>query len=88
MITSSERMVRTFRLAVARGKRTKDTPPRLAAAIEHLEGWADARARTLHEGESVVYVLVEPRRAVRLQAANDIAATCPYYVPKSFKALA
>lgn len=38
MITPSERMVRTFRLAVARGKRTKDTPPLPAAAIEHLEG--------------------------------------------------
>jgi hypothetical protein len=34
-----------------------------------------------------VYVLVEPRRAVRLQAASDIAATCPYYVAKSFKPL-
>ncbi len=79
-------MVRRFRLAVARGKPMQH-PVRLAAAIEHLEGWADARARTLHEGESVVYVLVEPRRAVRLQAATDIAATCPHYMPKSFKVL-
>jgi hypothetical protein len=36
----------------------------------------------------VVYVLVEPRRAVRLQAATDIAATRRYYVAKSFKVLA
>jgi hypothetical protein len=88
MITSSERMVRTFRLAVARGKRASDTPPRLAVAIEHLEGWADACTRTLREGESAVYVLVEVRRPVRFQAANDIAATCPHYVPRSFKVLA
>jgi hypothetical protein len=83
---ASEPMVQRFRLAVARGKPVQ-SPVRLSAAIEHLEGWADARTSTLHEGESAVYVLVEPCRPVRLQAARDIATTCPYYVAKSFKPL-
>lgn len=82
--TATEPMVRRFRLAVARAKRPQDLAKRLAAAVEHLEGWADAHASTLHEGESVIYVLVEPRRPVRLQAAEDIATTCPYYVAGSF----
>jgi hypothetical protein len=86
MSTVADLMVRRFRLAVARGKPVQH-PVRLAAAIEHLEGWADARTSTLHEGESMVYVLVEVRRPVRLQAARDIAATCPYFVAQSFKPL-
>lgn len=84
---AAEPMVERFRLAVSRATRAKDVAPRLAAAIEHLEGWADARIRTLHEGEFEVHVLVEPCRPVRLQAARDIATTCPYYVGKSFKPL-
>lgn len=77
--------VRLFRLAVARARRPEDHARRLTAAAEHLEGWADATVRTLHEGERASVVLVCPRRPVRAQAAKDIAATCPQYVAGSFK---
>lgn len=77
--------VRLFRLAVARARRPEDHARRLTAAAEHLEGWADATVRTLHEGERASFVLVSPRRPVRPQAAKDIATTCPHYVAGSFK---
>jgi hypothetical protein len=77
-------MVPAFRLAVARGD-----GPQLAASIAHLEHWADAVAVAV-PGYIVtgLVVLVTPRRPVRLQAARDIATTCPRYVPASFKPLA
>ena len=75
-------MVPAFRLAVALGD-----GPQLAASIAHLEHWADAVAVVVLDDSATADVLVTPRRAVRLQAAEDIATTCPRYVADSFKVL-
>ena len=82
-----ERVAR-FRLAVAKGKHTGRQGARLTDAIEHLETWGASAVTLLHDGEASVYLLVTPARPVRVQAAKDIASTCPFYVPKSFKPLA
>jgi len=87
MSTATIERVTRFRLAVSKATKPDRHRERLAAVIEHLECWAEARVSTLHDGAKHVYVLVEPARPVRLQAAKDIATTCPYYVAKSFKAL-
>jgi hypothetical protein len=50
--------------------------------------WAASPVSQRHDGEVSAYRIVTPARPVRVQAANDIAATCPYSVAKSFKALA
>ncbi len=76
-----------FRLAIAVARRPQERAKRRADAVEHLEGFADAAVATLHEGQTATYVLVSPRRAVRMQAAQDIATTCPGYVAESFKVL-
>ncbi len=85
--TETDRRVTRFRLAVTKASKPERHRERLAAVNEHLERWADARVSTLHDGAKAVYLLVEPARPVRVQAAKDIASTCPYYVAKSFKAL-
>ena len=79
--------VTLFRLAIAKARRPQERAKRRADAVEHLEGFAYAAVATLHEGQTATYVLVSPCRAVRMQAAQDIATTCPGYVPKSFKRL-
>lgn len=88
MSTVTDERVTLFRLAVSRTNRLDKQRQRLTEVIEHLECWAEARVSRLHEGAKATYVLVEPARPVRLQAAKDIATTCPHYVAKSFKALA
>ena len=87
MTATSAATVTLFRLAIARARRPQDHAKRLAEAVEHLEGFADAAVATLHESPSASFVLVSPRRAVRMQAAQDIATTCPRYVAGSFKVL-
>jgi len=61
--------------------------PFSAAVIEHLGMWTTATVSVLHDGEGAVYLVVVTARPVRVQAAADIAATMPFYVPKSFKRL-
>ena len=79
--------VTLFRLAIAHARRSPDRAKRRAEAVEHLQGFADATLATLHEGERASWVLVSPRRPVRIQAAEDIARTCPGFVSESFKVL-
>lgn len=88
MSTATVERVRLFRLAVQKATTPGKQRQRMVDVLEHLECWAEARVSALHDGAKVAYVLVEPARPVRLQAAKDIATTCPYFVPKSFKALA
>jgi hypothetical protein len=79
--------VTLFRLAIARARRPQERAKHRADAVEHLEGFADAAVATLHEGQTATWVLVSPRRPVRMQAAQDIATTCPGFVKDSFKVL-
>jgi len=79
--------VSLFRLAVRRAQKRSNQAKRLIEVIEHLGCWAEARVSTVHEGKTATYLLVSPARPVLLQAAKDIATTCPYYVAKSFKVL-
>ena len=79
--------VRQFRLAVAKATKADRQRERLAAVIEHLGMWTTATVSVLHDGQRAVYLLVVTARPVRVQAAADIAATTPFYVPKSFKRL-
>ncbi|MEI6637526.1 MAG: hypothetical protein WCO99_13230 [Planctomycetota bacterium] len=69
--------VTSFRLAIARARRPQDRAKRRA----------DATRATLHEGQSASWVMVSPRRPVRLQAAQDIATTRPGFVAGSFRVL-
>jgi hypothetical protein len=48
--TTSTYTVTLFRLAIARARRPQDHAKRLADAIEHLEGWANAAVRTHYDG--------------------------------------
>ena len=79
--------VTLFRLAIAVARRPSERATRRADAVEHLGGFAYAAVATLHEGKTATWVLVNPRRPVRLQAAQDIATTCPGFVAGSFKVL-
>ena len=79
--------VTLFRLAIAHAPRAPERAKRRADAVEHLQSFADATLATLHEGQRATWVLVSPRRPVRLQAAEDIARTCPGFVAGSFKVL-
>lgn len=87
MSTATTERVTLFRLAVRQAPHRSKHPQRINEVIEHLEQWAEARVSMLHDGEKVIYLLVEPARPVRVQAAKDIASTCPHYVVKSFKVL-
>jgi hypothetical protein len=85
--TTSTATVTLFRLAIARARRPQDHAKRLADAVEHLEGWANAAVRTHYDGEEATWMLVSPYRPVRFKAAKDIGTTCPRYVAGSFKVL-
>ena len=78
---------RRFRLAIAKANKPDRQRERLAAVIEHLGMWTTETVSVLHDGQRAVYLLVVTARPVRVQAAADIAATTPFYVPKSFKRL-
>lgn len=82
--TASVGKVASFRLSVTKGRTPAVQRSRLTAVIEHLERWADATISPLDENETQVTLAVAPRWPVRLQAAHDIAKTCPHYVRGSF----
>lgn len=43
---------------------------------------------SVHDGDTLRAIdAANVQHTIRLQAANDIAATCPHYRPKSFKRL-
>ena len=86
--TATVGRVASFGLSVSKGRTVAVQRVRLRAVIEHLEHWADASIVPLEESPTVLRLSIVPRCPVRLQAAEDIAKTCPHYVAGSFEVAA
>jgi len=79
--------VRRFRFQVAASRERKVQARRREAVVEYLTTWLPLRVIAEHDDGARLWLWIELRHPVEVQAATDYAKECPGYAAKSFKVL-